>query len=91
MSAESVTFLTNDNALIVVRAYLLAVSETPFEDQARLIQSVLNGYTPKEAARLTGLPVQRIYHYKRRDLTERMRSIPLRDLIAILMLGNCTL
>ena len=88
MSAATVSFLTNDNALTVVSAYLMAVSQTPFEDQAKLIQSVLDRYSPKDAARLTGMPVQRIYHYKRKDLVERMSSIPLRDLVKILMLGN---
>lgn len=88
MSAATISFITNDNALTVVSAYLMAVSQTSFEDQAKLIQSVLDRYSPKDAARLTGMPVQRIYHYKRKDLVERMSSIPLRDLVKILMLGN---
>lgn len=88
MSAAAISFLTNDNALTVVSAYLMAMDQTPFEDQVALVQSILNRYTPKEAARLTGLPLQRVYHYKRKDLTERLSSIPLRDLVRILMVGN---
>lgn len=88
MSATAINFLTNDNVLIVVNAYLIAMDKTPFEDQATIIRSILNRYRPKDAAKITGIPLQNIYHYRRKDLTERQSSIPLTDFIKILMLGN---
>lgn len=94
MSAATVSFLTNDNALTVVNAYLMAMDETPFEDQVALVQSVLKRYRPSEAAKLLGIPVQRIYQYRRDDWVERRaakyvkRNVMLRDFVKILMLGN---
>lgn len=94
MSAETVSFLTNDNALTVVNAYLMAMDETSFEDQVKLVQSVLKRYRPRDAAKLLDIPVSRIYEYRRDDWVERhapkyaKRNIILRDFIKILMLGN---
>lgn len=94
MSATTVSFLTNDNALTVVNAYLMALDETPFENQVALVQSVLKRYRPKEAARLLDIPLQRIYEYRRPDWVERhaakyaKTNVMLADFVKILMLGN---
>lgn len=94
MSAATVSFLTNDNALTVVNAYLMAMDSTPFEDQVALVQSVLKRYRPREAARLLDIPVQRIYEYRRDDWAERhtaqyvKTNVMLRDFVKIMMLGN---
>lgn len=94
MSAATVSFLSNDNALTVVSAYLMAMNETPFEDQVKLVQSVLNRYRPREAARLLDIPVQRIYEYRRDDWAERhttkyaKTNVMLHDFVKIMMLGN---
>lgn len=94
MSAATISFLANDNALTVVNAYLMAMDETSFEDQVKLIQSVLKRYRPRDAARLTDIPVSRIYEYRRDDWAERhaakyvKRNVMLRDFVKILMLGN---
>lgn len=94
MSAATISFLTNDNALTVVNAYLMAMDETSFEDQVKLVQSVLKRYRPRDAAKLLDIPVSRIYEYRRDDWTERhapkyaKTNVMLRDFIKILMLGN---
>lgn len=94
MSAATVSFLTNDNALTVVNAYLMAMDETPFEDQVKLVQAVLKRYRPRDAARLLDIPVFRIYEYRRDNWTERhtaayaKTNVMLRDFVKILMLGN---
>lgn len=94
MSATTISFLTNDNALIVVDAYLMALDNTPFEDQVKLVQSVLNRYRPKDAARLLDIPVARIYEYRRDDWAERhvtkyaKTNVMIHDFVKIMMLGN---
>lgn len=94
MSAATVSFLTNDNALTVVHAYLMAMNQTPFEDQVKLVQAVLNRYRPREVARLLDIPVQRIYEYRRNDWAERhttqyaKTNVMLYDFVKIMMLGN---
>lgn len=94
MSAEAIGFLTNDNALTVVKAYLMAMEETSYEDQVALVQSVLRRYRPKDAARLLDMPIQRVYEYRRDDFTDRhvnryaKRNISVMDFVKILMLGN---
>lgn len=94
MSATTVSFLTNDNALTVVDAYLMALDNTPFEDQVKLVQSVLNRYRPKDAAKLLDIPVSRIYEYRRDDWTQRhitkytKTNVMVRDFVKIMMLGN---
>lgn len=94
MSAATVSFLTNDNALTVVNAYLMAMDETPFEDQVALVQSVIRRYRPSDAAKLLDIPVQRIYEYRRKDWTQRHPSmngrtnVLVRDFVKIMMLGN---
>lgn len=94
MSATIVSFLTNDNALTTVNAYLMAMDQTPFEDQVALVQSVLKRYRPREAAQLLDIPIQRIYEYRRDDWAERhtaryvKTNVMVRDFVKILMLGN---
>lgn len=94
MSAATVSFLANDNVLTVVNAYLMAMDETPFEDQVALVQSVLKRYRPSDAAKLLGIPVQRIYQYRRDDWVNRhaakyaKTNVLVRDFVKILMLGN---
>lgn len=94
MSATTISFLTNDNALTVVDAYLMALDATSFEDQVKLVQSVLNRYRPKDAARLLDIPVSRIYEYRRDDWTQRhitkytKTNVMIRDFVKIMMLGN---
>lgn len=94
MSAATVSFLTNENALTVVNAYLMAMDQTPFEDQVALVQSVLKRYRPREAAQLLDIPIQRIYEYRRDDWAERhtaryvKTNVMVRDFVKILMLGN---
>lgn len=94
MSAATIGFLSNDNALTVVNAYLMAMDETPFEDQVALVQSVLKRYRPCDAAKLLGIPVARIYEYRRSDWVQRHPSmyaktnVLIKDFVKILMLGN---
>lgn len=94
MSAATVSFLTNDNALTVVNAYLMAMDQTPFEDQVAIVQSVLKRYRPCDAAKLLDIPVQRIYEYRRDDWAERhaaryaKTNVMVRDFVKIVMLGN---
>lgn len=94
MSAATVSFLTNDNALTVVRAYLLAMDETSFEDQVALVQSVLHAYRPCDVAKLLDIPVTRIYEYRRGDWVQRHESkyaktnVLIKDFVKILTLGN---
>lgn len=94
MSAATVGFLTNDNALTVVNAYLMAMDQTPFEDQVALVQSVLRRYRPCDAAKLLDIPLQRIYEYRRKDWVQRHPSmhgktnVLVRDFVKIMMLGN---
>lgn len=94
MSAATVSFLANDNVLTVVNAYLMAMDETPFEDQVALVQSVLKRYRPCDAAKLLDIPLQRIYEYRRHDWVERhparyaKTNVLIRDFVKILMLGN---
>lgn len=94
MSAATVSFLANDNVLTVVNAYLMAMDQTPFEDQVVLVQSVLKQYRPSEAAKLLDIPVQRIYEYRRDDWVKRhaakhaKTNVLIRDFVKILMLGN---
>lgn len=94
MSAATISFLSNDNALTVVNAYLMAMDETPFEDQVALVQSVLALYRPCDAAKLLDIPVQRIYEYRRSDWVQRHPSmyaktnVLIKDFVKILMLGN---
>ena len=94
MSAATVSFLTNDNALTVVSAYLLAMDETPFEDQVALIQSVLHAYRPCDVAKLLDIPVSRIYEYRRGDWAQRHEAkyaktnVLIKDFVKILTLGN---
>lgn len=97
MSAATVSFLTNDNALTVVRAYLMAMDETPFEDQVALVQSVLKQYKPHIAAGLLDIPVERIYEYRRGDWAKRhvakyaKTNVLIKDFVKILMLGNMSM
>ena len=94
MSAATVSFLTNDNALTVVSAYLMAMDETPFEDQVALVQSVLAAYSPHDAAKLLDIPVSRIYEYRRGDWAKRHEAryaktnVLIKDFVKILTLGN---
>lgn len=94
MSASTVSFLSNGNALTVVNAYLMAMDQTPFEDQVALIQSVLKRYRPRDAARLLDIPVERIYEYRRGDWAKRhvaryaKTNVLIKDFVKILMLGN---
>ena len=94
MSAATISFLTNENALTVVNAYLMAMDATSFEDQVKLIQAVLHRYRPRDAAKLLDIPVQRIYEYRRDDWAERhptmyaKTNVMLKDFVKILMLGN---
>lgn len=94
MSAATVSFLTNDNALTVVNAYLMAMDETPFEDQVKLVHAVLYRYRPCDVAKLLDIPVQRIYEYRRDDWVKRhaaryaKTNVLIKDFVKILMLGN---
>lgn len=94
MSAATVSFLANDNVLTVVNAYLMAMDETPFEDQVKLVHAVLYRYRPCDVAKLLDIPVQRIYEYRRDDWVERhaaryaKTNVLIRDFVKILMLGN---
>lgn len=94
MSAETINFLTNENALTVVSTYLLAMDSTSFEDQVKLVQAVLKRYRPRDAAKLLDIPVSRIYEYRRDDWVERhvakyaKTNVMLRDFVKIMMLGN---
>lgn len=97
MSAETISFLTNDNALTVVRAYLMAMDETPFEDQVKLVHAVLHKYRPCDVAKMLDIPVQRIYEYRRDNWVERhaaryaKTNVLIKDFVKILALGNATL
>lgn len=97
MSAATVSFLTNDNALTVVNAYLMAMDETPFEDQVKLVHAVLKRYRPCDVARLLDIPVQRIYEYRREDWVKRhvaryaKTNVLIKDFVKILMLGNASM
>lgn len=94
MSAATIGFLTNDNALTVVNAYLMSMEATPFEEQVALVQSVLKRYRPCDVAKLLDIPVTRIYEYRRSDWVQRHPSmyaktnVLIRDFVKILMLGN---
>lgn len=94
MSAETVSFLTNENALTVVDAYLMALEATPFDEQVKLVQSVLHAMRPVDVAKLTGIPVQRLYEYRRKDWADRHVSrwaktnILINDFVKLMMLGN---
>lgn len=94
MSAATVSFLTNDNALTVVNAYLMAMDETPFEDQVKLVHEVLHQYRPCDVAKMLDIPVQRIYEYRRDDWAQRhaaryaKTNVLIKDFVKILMLGN---
>lgn len=94
MSTETISFMSNDNVLTVVKAYLMAMEGTSYEDQVALVQSVLRRYRPKDAARLLDIPVQRVYEYRRDDFVDRhvnkyaKRNVPVMDFVKILMLGN---
>lgn len=94
MSAATVSFLANDDVLTVVNAYLMAMDETPFEDQVKLVHAVLYRYRPCDAAKLLDIPVQRIYEYRRDDWAERhaakyaKTNVLIKDFVKILMLGN---
>lgn len=94
MSAATIKFLTNDNALTVVNAYLMAMDQTPFEDQVKLVHAVLNRYRPCDVAKMLDIPVQRIYEYRRDDWAERhtaryaKTNVLVRDFVKIMMLGN---
>lgn len=96
MSAATVSFLTNDNVLCVVDAYLMALEATPFDEQVKLVQAVLHAWRPVDVARLTGIPVQRIYEYRRKDWSDRHLSrwaktnVLLNDFVKLMMLGNMT-
>lgn len=97
MSAATVSFLTNDNALTVVNAYLMAMDETPFEDQVKLVHAVLDRYRPSDVAKLLDIPVQRIYEYRRGDWAKRhaaryaKTNVLIKDFVKILMLGNVSM
>lgn len=91
---QAISFLTNENVLDVVNAYLLAMETVPFKEQVALVQAVLSEYRPVDVARLTGIPVQRLYEYRRADWVERHPSrytktnVMLWDFVKILRIGN---
>lgn len=97
MSAATVSFLTNENALTVVNAYLMTMDETPFEDQVKLVQAVLRQYRPCDVAKLLDISVQRIYEYRRDDWVKRhparyaKTNVLIKDFVKILMLGNASM
>ena len=90
-------FLTNDNVLTVVSAYLNALDNTPFDDQVALVQKVIRSSPLKktEISRMTGIPVNRLYEYNRKDWVERhvgrfpiARNVLTRDFVALMRLAN---
>lgn len=93
MSATTISFLTNDNVLTVVNAYLKAIDETSFEDMVTLVNSVLKPYKPRDAAKIFDIPLQRIYEYRREDWLERHTHnkpslVFIKDFVKIIMIGN---
>ena len=88
MSAATVSFLTNYNALT---GSSVAMDETHFKDQVALVQSVLHAYRPCDVAKLLDIPVSRIYEYRRGDWAQRHEAryaILIEDFVKILTLGN---
>lgn len=96
----TVEFLTNDNVITVVSAYLKALDDTPFSVQVDLIQKVIRDSPLKkrEISRMTGIPVTRLYEYNRKDWVERhtncypanpiAMNVLTRDFVALMRLAN---
>ena len=93
----TIEFLTNDNVLTVVSAYLNALDNTPFEDQVTLIQKIIRHPSLRmtEISRMTGIPVTRLYEYNRKDWVERHMSrhptatnVLTRDFVVLMRLAN---
>ncbi len=96
----TVEFLTNDNVITVVSAYLNALDNTPLSEQVALIQKVIRDSPLKkrEISRMTGIPVTRLYEYNRKDWVERRTNcypanpiamnVLTRDFVALMRLAN---